>query len=145
MKVIFLDVDGVLNTTSLLYHYGFDYIDDDMVVLLAGVVHKTGAEIVLSSTWRLQRESRMLVAEALKRHGLSVLDRTPKIEDAFRSEEISRWLEDNPGVDRYAIVDDNRDAGRGLEGNFFMTDMETGLDERTAKRIIRHLGTRKAS
>lgn len=143
--MIFLDVDGVLNTASLLYHYGFDYIDDDMVGLLATVVQKTGAKIVLSSTWRLQKESMRMVEEALKRHGLSVLDRTPRIEDAFRSEEISRWLGEHPEVDRYAILDDNPEAGRGLEDNFFMTDMETGLDRETVERMVRHLGPKKAS
>lgn len=140
-----MDVDGVLNTASLLYHYGFDYIDDDMVGLLATVVQKTGAKIVLSSTWRLQKESMRMVGDALGRHDLEVVDRTPRMEGSYRSEEISRWLGEHPKVDRYAIIDDNPEAGRGLEDNFFMTDMETGLDRETAARIVRHLGLGKAS
>lgn len=139
MKVIFLDVDGVLNTASLLYHYGFSHIDDDMVGLLATVVSKTGAKIVLSSTWRLERESMRMVRDALGRHGLEIIDKTPTLADSFRSEEISRWLKDHPEAKRYAIIDDDPDAGWGMGSNFFMTDAEKGLDRDTASRIVRHL------
>jgi hypothetical protein len=145
MNVIFLDVDGVLNTVGLLYHYGFEYIDEDMVELLSKLVVKTGAKIVLSSTWRLDKKSRRLVDEALARQGMSVLDRTPKIEGAFRSEEISDWLGRHPEVVRYAIIDDTPEAGIGLEKNFFRTDPDIGLDEKIAGEIFRHLGSQKAS
>jgi HAD domain in Swiss Army Knife RNA repair proteins len=145
MNVIFLDVDGVLNTVGLLYHYGFEYIDEDMVELLSKLVRKTGSKIVLSSTWRLDNKSRGLVDEALARYGMSILDRTPKIEGAVRSEEISDWLGRHPEVVRYAIIDDTAEAGMGLEKNFFRTDPDIGLDEKTVGEIFRHLGSQKAS
>ena len=46
MKVIFLDIDGVLNTNS------DREISNDKLKLLSGLVFKTGAEVVLSSSWR---------------------------------------------------------------------------------------------
>ena len=46
MKVIFLDIDGVLNTNS------DREISNDKLKLLSELVSKTGAEIVLSSSWR---------------------------------------------------------------------------------------------
>ena len=46
MKVIFLDIDGVLNTNS------DKEISNDKLKLLSELVSKTGAEIVLSSSWR---------------------------------------------------------------------------------------------
>ena len=66
MKVIFLDIDGVLNNQTLLYHYGLDYIDGDMVELLKHVVSATGAEIVLSSSWRLDGYSKKVVGKELE-------------------------------------------------------------------------------
>ena len=143
MKVVFLDIDGVLNNISLLYHYGFDYIDRDMVVLFANIIKRTGAKIVLSSTWRLDDTSREIVSRILADYGLDVFDKTPKIEGSPRSEEISSWLDEHPDVLRYAILDDNSDAGIGMEGSFFKTDAENGLDSDTAERITAHLGVKK--
>ena len=51
MKVIFLDVDGVLNSvdTSEVFQ-GFVGIDDKLVSKLRKIVRATGAQIVLSSS-----------------------------------------------------------------------------------------------
>ena len=46
MRVIFLDIDGVLNTNS------DREISSDKLKLLSELVFKTGAEVVLSSSWR---------------------------------------------------------------------------------------------
>lgn len=46
MKIIFLDIDGVLNTNS------DRNISDEKLIFLSELVSKTGAEIVLSSSWR---------------------------------------------------------------------------------------------
>lgn len=126
MKVIFLDVDGVLNNYDLLRRNGFDYIDPELVARVGMVVGKTGADIVLSSTWRLQKGDRRLVEEALGAVGISLLDATPSL-GGPRSGEIRAWLDDNPGVVRFAIFDDDEDAGFGLERSFFRTDPEVGL------------------
>lgn len=46
MKVIFLDIDGVLNTNS------DREISNDKLKLLSELVSNTGADVVLSSSWR---------------------------------------------------------------------------------------------
>ena len=46
MKVIFLDIDGVLNTNLN------KEISNDKLKLLSELVSKTGADVVLSSSWR---------------------------------------------------------------------------------------------
>ena len=79
LKVIFLDVDGVLNSHVLIYHYGFNYIDEGLLELLATVVNKTGSEVVLSSIRRLQERNRNLVKASLSRFGIKLLDWTKKI------------------------------------------------------------------
>ena len=55
MKIIFLDVDGVLNSQDLLERCGEDKlvpIDEENIRCLKEIVDETGAEIVLSSSWR---------------------------------------------------------------------------------------------
>ena len=49
-KVIFLDIDGVLNSNCSTE----PTIAEDMVKRLAYIVDKTGAFIVLSSSWRYE-------------------------------------------------------------------------------------------
>lgn len=55
-KIIFLDIDGVLNSADHLDHTkhcnGYSDISPKKVKLLKKIVDRTGAEIVLSSTWR---------------------------------------------------------------------------------------------
>ena len=46
MKIIFLDIDGVLNTNLN------KEISNDKLKLLSELVSKTGADVVLSSSWR---------------------------------------------------------------------------------------------
>lgn len=50
-KVIFLDIDGVLNDEGLRYDEGH-IIDNQFVLNLRRIIDKTGAEIVLTSSWR---------------------------------------------------------------------------------------------
>ena len=138
MKVVFLDIDGVLNNFGLIRRNGLDYIDEPMVGLLGGVVKRTGADIVLSSFWRLDPRDRSLVDSALKRHGMFVSDRTPSMPGP-RADEISKWLQENPEVVRYAIIDDDEDAGVGMAHSFFQTDPEIGMTAHTAEMIVSHL------
>lgn len=139
MKVIFLDIDGVLNTPKLIREFGMDHIDDVLVAILARIVRETGAKIVLSSTWRIEEENRILVERALARHELEIHDCTPVIKNPVwveRSEEIRGWL-DGREVERFAILDDWDDAN--IDGSFFLTDENKGLTVEIADRIIEHL------
>ena len=138
MKAIFLDVDGVLNNFSLIRQNGFDYIDPSMVGLVGQVVRRTEAEIVLSSTWRIMPEDRAMVVDALRSHGLSLHGSTPSIYGP-RSNEIAEWLRENGSVERYAILDDEDDAGIGMGESFFQTDPEVGLTSSIADRVALHL------
>jgi hypothetical protein len=138
MKVVFLDVDGVLNNFDLIRTNGFDYIDGDMVRRLGLVISQTQAYIVLSSYWRLSPKDRVLVDQALKEWGMFIHDRTPHVPGP-RYVEISQWLGENPEVGHYAILDDDEDAGVGMETSFFQTDPEIGITFEIAKKVIAHL------
>ena len=146
MKIIFLDVDGVLNTPKLIKKFGFDFIDDILVALVARIVRETDAKIVLSSTWRIQEKDKNLVVQSLAQHNLTLHDSTPVIERSGgwesggwvrRHEEIQSWLDQNPNVQKFAIIDDFDDAN--IEGSFFQTDENIGLTVQIVEKIIEHL------
>jgi predicted mannosyl-3-phosphoglycerate phosphatase (HAD superfamily) len=50
MKIIFLDIDGVLNNYNTLGE-GLNW-ESNAVKILKRIIKETGAKVVLSSTWR---------------------------------------------------------------------------------------------
>jgi hypothetical protein len=145
MKVLFLDVDGVLNSAQWFEadrrrdgdYLGLVSVDPVAVAMILGVVHATGAKIVLSSTWRLVDH----YVQALKDAGLSFYSMTPVLRTSNRGEEIKAWLKEHPEVDCFAIVDDDADAGDcGLRSRFVKTNFATGLQDEHVGQLIRLLG-----
>lgn len=120
MKIIFLDIDGVLN--SVMYdcqrteERRDNRIDMSRVELLADIVKKTGAKIVFSSTWRedweisegLCGEDGRYVNDCLARYGLSIIDKTPHLGYSDdRRVEILTWLARHRSeVESFVILDD---------------------------------------
>ena len=110
MKVIFLDIDGVLNSDEYLDKVknsdiqGIERdIDVEKVKLLKRAIDETGARVVLSSSWRYTRNARYL-KELLANYEIRV-DSTPYIRD-IRGLEIKKWLSENQGVEDFIILDD---------------------------------------
>jgi len=128
-RIIFLDCDGVLaNYRSQL----MDYEDDDptlihdsagrelpleraCVVELARVCEATGAEIVLSTAWRLRPEMRAFLVGALEGAGLQVVGDTPSASEGGRGAEVVAWLQQQQAgeadtcleVRSFVILDDD--------------------------------------
>ncbi|MBQ8448579.1 MAG: hypothetical protein IJX27_06590 [Clostridia bacterium] len=115
MKIIFLDIDGVLNCDRFIIKNkcrGIG-IDPERVALLAEIVRASGAKIVLTTSWRshwsenpeecdaMGRE----INEAFAAQGLTVYSKTPRI-SYVREEEILAWLDENPEATRFVIIDD---------------------------------------
>lgn len=136
--ILFLDVDGVLNTHALLASMGTDFIDEGRVAILARIVRETGARVVLSSFWRVCPNDFAKVQAALSKFDIAIVGTTPVFEGWVEREvEISAWLKANH-TDRFAILDD--DAGAEIPGSFFKTEPEeTGLTEEIGTSVIRHL------
>mmetsp|Transcript_7831 Transcript_7831/g.10147 ORF Transcript_7831/g.10147 Transcript_7831/m.10147 type:complete len:172 (+) Transcript_7831:37-552(+) len=102
LKVIFLDIDGVLsNSRAVLYDFEpeIDFLFDDMinqtlplekrcVDLLMELIHQTGAKIVLSSTWR-EHETELTYLRRV--FGDNILGKTKSLSD--RGTEIKDWIE----------------------------------------------------
>ena len=110
MKVIFLDIDGVLNSDEYmnkvkkLHLQGIESaVDINKIKLLKEAVDKTKAKVVLTSSWRYTRKAQF-VKDLLANYGIHA-DSTPFISNK-RGLEIKKWLLDNPDVDDYVILDD---------------------------------------
>ena len=136
MKVIFLDIDGVVNcATTTQRHRGFIGIDPYMAFLVGKLVMETDAKVVLSSSWRHSPDG----IEEVERQVCKVYDITPSL-GFIRGDEIKLWLEEHKGeVDRYAIIDDNSDMRKGQLPNFFKTQWEVGITPDICERVKQHL------
>ena len=133
MKVLFLDIDGVL-TTSRSRRKAIDHCDRNCVLELLHIVGQTGCKIVVSSSWRIFGEQH--VKDALQANGapvFAIIGFTPDLHGEERGDEIQAWLDSNPDVEKFAIVDDDADMGH-LLGYLIRTD--DGLTHAQAEDII---------
>lgn len=120
MKVIFLDVDGVLCTPlsvalSDLLRLPMDrqLFDPAALFWLRRLVKTTGAAVVLSSSWReeLYRDEPVCRAvidnlyRTLARNHTPITDVTPLLEQGGKGAEIAAWLQAHP-CRGYAVLDD---------------------------------------
>ena len=115
MKIIFLDIDGVLN------YQGSQFIDTECLNNLKHIVDETGAKIVIISTWRVCMDD-----EYLKRYvkspnstlleyknlfnrvftgNLRWIDIAPDLNER-RSDEIKVWLQEHNDIESFVIIDD---------------------------------------
>lgn len=110
MKVIFLDVDGVLNSDeyfdkikNLNINGIQSEIDVEKIKLLNIAINETKVKIVLTSSWRYTRNAQEL-RKLLSEYGIST-DSTPFIQNE-RGLEIKQYLYEHPDVEDFVIVDD---------------------------------------
>ena len=110
MKVIFLDIDGVLNSDEYfdkikkLDIKGIEgMIDVEKIKLLKKAIDETGAKVVLISSWRFTTNAQSLKV-LLANYEIHV-DSTPFIQNK-RGLEVKKWLLDNEGVEDFVILDD---------------------------------------
>ncbi len=116
MKVIFLDIDGVLNS-EIFYRereikrnaegkresedredYHLEQIDARPIQFLNSLIEETGAKVVISSTWRMGNTMPYL-QNLLDKKGFKgeIIAFTPilKYEGALRGNEIYLWIQQN--------------------------------------------------
>src|SRR6187551_2499265 len=106
MKVIFLDIDGVLNSKATPNPRKFPYIVDERLLKRPlQLCDHTRAEIVLSSTWRYDPVG-LLAAKYFK---IPFSDVIPDLPGETRHKEILAWLSAHEDVSRYAVIDDEDD------------------------------------
>ncbi|HEX7330377.1 MAG TPA: HAD domain-containing protein [Pyrinomonadaceae bacterium] len=152
MKVIFLDFDGVLcnhESISAGYKDRTEPEQDpygphaDCIAALNRIIEKTGALIVVSSTWRKCVNPSTRMRDTLSRWGVigQVVGTTPILNgDQFaykrRGSEIQLWLDTvRTPVTSFVILDDDSDMAH-LRHRLVRTTMERGLTAEDAERAI---------
>ena len=159
MKILFLDIDGVLNNTcpGTVCVKGKRLYDPHCISVLNNVLSDTNANIVISSAWRVGYSCDFLAGQ-LDMMGVCVQHYTV-YKDKYahrivgvtdtngptRATEIVRWIEANQDkIDSYAIVDDNEDAMCDMTKCMFVqTADDTGLTREQGGRLIKLLNNMK--
>lgn len=168
-KVIFLDIDGVLNSDRTLYE---DIsLEDDLILNLKEIVNKTKAKIILSSSWRLSTDAIATLMDKLDKFGLVIsgitcdgvdldwlekykFDATKKYLDTKfdydenrqikitrdRGAEIFKWLHDHDAC-AYVILDDEIEDIKPYFNESVIVKMsyKTGLTKEDVKKAIQIL------
>lgn len=163
MRVLFLDIDGVVNTFQMYKDLPFNipanelkfvegyYVDicspsqkrvsnTQAVIILDKICHEFDLKIVLSSTWRLGHYEETI--EALRKAGLSedieIIGKTGRYDSGRRGSEITRWLGEHPGIEDYIILDDDDFDLFEHRNHLFKTDAYVGITFRTMMDIEKY-------
>lgn len=132
-KIIFLDVDGVLNNESWLikcaeesHYYPIRHsLEHRALSLLAHIVRETGASVVISSSWRKIRSAKESLLFYLDHWNIPLAGETPDV-GGIRGDDIQAWLDEHPEVERFVILDDDDDMG-DLIPHLVQTTWKNGL------------------
>jgi len=139
VRVLFLDIDGVLNRERFRPEVSLglrSWIEPELAQRLCGVLEAINAEIVLSSDWRRGREL-VVLRDELRAAGIdgTMIDVTREIRGP-RWREIETWMtENNRTPEQIAIVDDFHDMGP-LQPRFVRVSPLNGLDKNAAKALV---------
>lgn len=156
MKIIFLDIDGVLNSEKFYKNEaqhekwkraeseGYSReeqdaianIDPESVKWLNYIINKTNAELVISSTWRFDENLKIKLSFMGIKPFIGI---TPKTWERHRGTEIQMWLDRHPEVFNYVILDDDCDMLDSQLNNFVNTSWLEGLNEDSANKAIKIL------
>lgn len=148
MNVLFLDIDGVVNSEATLRKAGGGIvgIDPYLAFLIGNMVDDLGLKVVLSSSWRHWPDGMKTVSQQV----CPLIDKTGdepynevgadpiKEFHTQRGREIKKWLNAHPEVLRYAIVDDDSDMLPEQLPNFFKTSWKTGVTPEIIEQIKNH-------
>lgn len=147
---IFLDVDGVLNSSAYFDSLrannkinDFIEINEFNVKMLAEIYHQCNAKIVLASTWKeldnktSELPSRMYnyLEETLRKYDMEIFSKTPDV-NGNRPAEIAEWLVCNGNKDdKFVILDDDYSikdytkvnlGGHIVKTKYFCNSLEEG-------------------
>jgi hypothetical protein len=127
MKILFLDIDGVLNSMRNVRAYNrFPMpnveseaeLDPIAIGMIRKICDLTKSSIVLSSTWRDYVDP----IEFGKKYNLPIVDKTIS---GSKARSIRLYREERPEIVKYAIIDD--DDMQDVNNNQVFTDLDNGM------------------
>lgn len=151
MKIIFLDVDGVLHSATARPEAMFRPVP---MAVLKTLIRESGAKIVLHSGWKNMLDAHLrpvlpqaeLLLSALSCAGLSLFDITPDFADEtilktrtfsrIKPSEIKSWLASCPSVDGWVVLDDIPLRDDLIASHQLVTDPHTGLTEADVPKVL---------
>ena len=154
MKVIFLDIDGVLNAsgTKAKAPSGCTGIEKALLKKLRKIIEATGARVVLTSTWKSEIDKHIRQVTPDGKYMLNkffyegkflIYDKTPDAKSSLhRGREINDWLGLHEDVEEFVILDDiyfdDFDTFY-LTDRFVHTDTTVGLTDEDVDTAIKIL------
>jgi len=161
-NVIFLDIDGVLNSNFWNENHQREIsdgtlIDEEKIGILAILVKETDSLIILHSGWRiwfdtdltpLRKESQRLV-DMFTKEGIQIEGITPDLTteeirrtkkfSLVKAEEILLWVKMHEDISGWVVIDDLDLHNETIEAHQVKTDATVGLtveDVEKAKKIL---------
>lgn len=136
MKVLFLDIDGVLNPFG--NRATGDIFSSPCCESLNKIIREVSdLKIVISSAWRhwgVDYMRKVLENNKIENAATIVVDITGE-ERGIRGYQIQCWLDRNPGVTNMVILDDNSDMG-DLTHKLVKTNSFVGLTSSDSEKAI---------
>lgn len=162
-KIVFLDIDGPLVTRRAHEVKGIkgsstrtgDKFDPLCVGLLNLICEKSGAKIVISSSWRSGNDlcKQRLVEAGVKQDNFHATDwETPDLVvkgpggvylAKRRGDEISEWMLRHGEPEAYVILDDDADMLGHQLSNFVQVTFEDGILFKHYEKCLERLGASK--
>lgn len=153
MKVIFLDIDGVLNSvSSFIYNNRMhflgltqDFSHESLCPIACSNLQYVLEEcpdikLVISSTWRKYYSLEEIKAK-FDRYGVDssrIVGMNP-IDSSYRGKEIQEYLDLHPEITQFAILDDDSDMEPNME-RLVKVDSRNGFTFTDAEKLIEMLG-----
>lgn len=139
VRVLFLDIDGVLNRTGFEPNDPVElagWIEPDLAERLDAALRASAAELVMSSDWRIDRPIALL-GEQLARAGVGVglRDATPVLNGLPRWREIEAWMVHHRVQPEDIVILDDAPTMGPLSWRHVRTDPRRGLDPVAAAAI----------
>ena len=165
IKVIFLDIDGVLNHELFMRGISkyprskkeprpLNMLDRGSIEILNSLIDATGAKVVVTSVWRKNHTQEEL-QKLLEQKGFTgeIIGYTPQLgEGNLRGNEILKWIKTNEALigksydeyKEYVILDDDSDVLYWQKDNFLLIDRYCGITPSTvfrATKILKQIQT----
>ena len=141
MKIIFLDIDGVLNHdqwyVSKEYQTLYQNEDNELDIdpkcaeRINKICEQTGAKIVISSDWRISWYGTIV---RLQRGGINteyIIGKTPEL----------LWLDFHLDINNYVIIDDRTDFKPNQQEHFIHINPHCGITDEDMNKAINILNT----
>ena len=134
VRVIFLDIDGVLNCKKTPNPRDLPYIIDSRLLrIFLRIVARTRAKVVLISDWRHDPAGLF----SARYWGIPYVDIVPYLPKRSRGEQILLWLRKHPRVTRYVVIDDDDDQLDNLP--LFQPPASKGITAKIANGVVKYL------